>query len=75
MIILWLILGLPGAIVLIVMARTQFEIELRVLAAKLAIALSIYVGFALVGDANKAAHVLSRRIGKIHRKQSEVDAA
>lgn len=54
MTILWLLLGLLGAIALIVIAQIQPNYERRVFAVGLAIAPLIYVGFALLGGANQS---------------------
>lgn len=54
MIILQLLLGFLGAIALVVIARIQPDREQQVLAVGLAIAPLIYVGFALLGEANQS---------------------
>lgn len=52
--ILWLLLGLLGAIALIAIALIQPDYEERVLAVGLTAAPLIYVGFALLGEANQS---------------------
>lgn len=48
----WLLLGLVGAIGFLAVARVKSEKELQTLAIGLVVTAFIYVGFAVIGDAN-----------------------